>query len=390
MDYPLEGIRVIDMSRVLAGPFAGRMLADLGAEVVKVEPPDQDVTRRWGKEIGGVSGYYNQQNAGKKNISIDLNAAEGQALLKSLVSKADILLENFRPGVMDRLGVGYEALKAVNPGLIMLSISGFGQHGPEARRAAYAPIIHAETGAILRQAQRAGCHPVEMAMSFADTNAGLHGLVGVLAALHLRNRTGVGQHLDIAMVDAMVATDDHTHAHLDSVESQTGASEVWDATGGPIILAGDFRHIWRQFNTVLGLADPTPDGASLEEKIRCRRDAAAAFLVSFETRAALTEALDKARLAWGNVNETADFLRQSPTVTARGSVVSVDDRVGGTRPVFQSPYRFSNASSGVRGGAPHQGEHNTSVLGEWLSLPTEEIERLEQAGVLARGKQALE
>ncbi|MDZ7685128.1 MAG: CaiB/BaiF CoA-transferase family protein [Gammaproteobacteria bacterium] len=209
------------------------MLADLGAEVVKVEPPDRDVTRRWGKEVGGIAGYYNQQNAGKRNISIDLTRQSGQALLKRLVGEADILIENFRPGVMARLGIDYATLKAENPGIIMLSISGFGQDGPEAGRAAYAPIIHAETGAIYRQAERAGCHPVEMCMSFADTNAGLHGLVGVLAALHLRNRTGVGQHLDIAMVDAMLATDDHAHCRLDGSEVQNGASEVWEATGGP-------------------------------------------------------------------------------------------------------------------------------------------------------------
>lgn len=386
MDYPLSGIKVIDMSRVLAGPFAGRMLADLGAEVVKVEPPDQDVTRRWGRQVGGVAGYYNQQNAGKKNVSIDLTAEAGQALLKRLVSSADILLENFRPGVMEKLGVGYETLKAINPGLIMLSISGFGQNGPESRRAAYAPIIHAETGAILRQAQRAGCHPVEMCMSFADTNAGLHGLVGVLAALHLKNQTGVGQHIDIAMVDAMVATDDQTHYHLEDSSVMNGASEVWDATGGPVIIAGDFRHIWRQFNEVLGVADPTPEGAELEEKIRLRREAAADYLTSFDSREALTAALDKARLAWGNVNTTRDFLRESPTVAARGSIVEIDDRAGGTREVYQSPYRFSNASSGVRGGAPHQGEHNQSVLNEWLSMSAEEIRQLESDGVLARGE----
>ena len=384
MEYPLEGIKVIDMSRVLAGPFAGRMLADLGADVIKIEPPDRDVTRRWGKEVGGVAGYYNQQNAGKKNVSIDLTRPEGQEVLKQLVAKADILVENFRPGVMKKLGVDYDTLAAINPTLIMLSISGFGQDGPESRRAAYAPIIHAETGSILRQAERADCHPVEMCMSFADTNAGLHGLVGVLAALHMRSRTGKGQHLDIAMVDAMVATDDHAHYHLEGSVVNNGASEVWDATGGPIIIAGDFRHIWRQFNTVLGVEDPTPPGAELEVKIKCRRDAAAAYLTSFDDRASLTEALDKARLAWGNVNATRDFLYESPTLKARQSVVEVDDRDGGTRPLVQSPYRYSGAASGVRGGAPHQGEHNREILQGWLGMTDDDVEALESEGILAR------
>lgn len=384
-DYPLSGVRVLDLSRVLAGPFAGRMLADLGADVVKVEPPERDVTRMWGKKVGSISGYYNQQNAGKRNISIDLRKPEGVSLLKELVSKTDILLENFRPGVMARFGIDWPALREVNPALIMLSISGFGQQGPEAGRAAYAPIIHAETGAIHRQAQHAGSHPVEMCMSFADTNAGLHGLVGVLAALHMRERTGEGQHIDIAMVDAMLATDDHTHYHLESAEVNNGRSEVWNATGGPVILAGDFRHIWRQINTVLGIADPTPENATLEEKIACRRQAAADFLTGFNSREELTAALDKARLAWGNVNATADYLSGSPTLRSRASIVEVDDRHGATRPLFQSPYRFSGATSGIRGGAPHQGEHNESVLSDWANMDTASIQALKDTGVLVSG-----
>lgn len=381
-DYPLSDIKVLDLSRVLAGPFAGRMLSDLGAEVVKVEPPDQDITRLWGRKVGSISGYYNQQNAGKKNISIDLRSAEGDGLVKSLATRADILIENFRPGVMARLGIAYESLREQNPGLIMLSISGFGQQGPESGRAAYAPIVHAETGAIRRQAERADCHPVEMCMSFADTNAGLHGLVAVLAALHMRERTGAGQHIDIAMVDAMLATDDHTHYHLEGAEVNNGASEVWNAAGGQIILAGDFRHIWRRINTVLGVADPTPEGASLEEKIACRRKAAGDFLLGFETRQALTAALDKANLAWGNVNSTADYLANSETLLNRQSVIAVDDRHGAERPLFQSPYRFSGAASGARGGAPLQGEHNRSVLSDWLDMKSEEIDRLVDDGVL--------
>lgn len=379
---PLEDLKVLDMSRVLAGPFAGRMLADLGADVVKVEPPDRDVTRLWGKKVGSISGYYNQQNAGKRNISVDLRKPEGTALLIELARKADILIENFRPGVMARLGLDWPILQAANPRLIMLSISGFGQQGPEAGRAAYAPIIHAETGAIYRQAQRADSYPVEMCMSFADTNAGLHGLVGVLAALHLRNNTGLGQHIDIAMVDAMLATDDHTHYHLESSEVNNGASEVWNATGGPIIVAGDFRHIWRQLNTVLGVADPTPPGALLAEKIRCRREAAGAFFMGFDDRASLTRALDKANIAWGNVNATADFLADSPTVKERGSIVRIDDRQGATRPLYQSPYRFSDARSGVRGGAPLLGEHNVEVLADWLDLPAQDVDHLLENGVL--------
>ncbi|MBL4682651.1 MAG: CoA transferase [Pseudomonadales bacterium] len=381
-DFPLADLRVLDLSRVLAGPFAGRMLSDLGAEVVKVEPPNFDVTRNWGAKTGSISGYYHQQNAGKKNISINLKNDAGVELLKSLLKKTDILIENFRPDVMSRLGLGWDSLHELNPRLIMLSISGFGHNGPESKRAAYAPIIHAETGSIQRQAEKSEGKQVEMCMSFADTNAGLHGLVGLLAAVHQRHRSGQGQHIDIAMVDAMLATDDQTHYYLDDVDVNTAASEVWDATGGAIILAGDFRYIWQQAVTSMGVKDPTPMGASLPVKIKCRRDAFSDYLNSHDDRDTLVAQLDKANLAWGNVFESITYLQDSPTLKHRNSIVAVDDRHGGTRPTFQSPYRFSDAPSGVRAGAPFQGEHNNSILTEWLNMSPKEIETLTENKVL--------
>lgn len=380
--YPLSGLKVLDLSRVLAGPFAGRMLSDLGADVVKVEPPDQDVTRRWGRMHGGISGYFHAQNAGKRNISINLKSADGVELIRKLAKQADVLIENFRPGVMAKLGISWDVLHADNPALVMLSISGFGQTGPEAKRAAYAPIIHAETGSIKRQAEKSKGHPVEMCMSFADTNAGLHGLVGLLAALHQRHSTGVGQHVDIAMVDAMLVTDDQTHAYLENSAVATAASEVWDAVGGEIMIAGDFRHLWKSVSYVHGLEDPTPDGAELEEKIRCRRDAFQAFLLSFEDRAGLIKALDAANLAWGGVFNSDHFLAESETLKHRNSVVDIDNREGGTRPTFQSPYRFSDAPSGVHKGAARLGEHNNEILNEWLGMSPEETAQLSANGAI--------
>ena len=147
-EYPLAHLKVLDFSRVLAGPFAGRLLCDLGADVVKVEPPDGDITRLWGRVIGNLPGYYHQQNAGKRNICIDLRTAGGRQLALDLAAEADILIENFRADVMPRLGLAYEQLRSVNPRLVMLSISGFGQGGPESHRPAYAPIIHAEAAAL--------------------------------------------------------------------------------------------------------------------------------------------------------------------------------------------------------------------------------------------------
>ncbi len=367
MRRPLEDLKVLDMSRVLAGPFAGRMLCDLGADVVKVEPPAGDVTRFWGAKRANISGYFNQQNAGKRGMCVDLSVPQGVELIKALAARADILIENFRPDVMGRLGLGYPVLSTLNPGLIMLSISGFGAGGPESRRAAYAPIVHAESGIMARQAEVGGCQPVDMALSIADTNASLHGLVAVLAALHLRHDTGSGQHIDMAMIDATLVTDDHIHFALDdSYELKNMPSEVWQSAAGPIIIAGDFRHLWRQLNTVMAVEDPSGEGATLAQKIEARRGATRTFLEqTCADRAAVIEAMEKMNIAWGDVRTSTEAL-DLPTVVHRGSIAAVDDRAGGTRRLPQSPYRFSSASASVRGGAPHQGEHNAEVLRDWL------------------------
>ncbi|MFB3105543.1 MAG: CaiB/BaiF CoA transferase family protein, partial [Pseudomonadales bacterium] len=217
-DYPLAHLKVLDFSRVLAGPFASRMLADLGADVVKVEPPDGDITRLWGRVIAGIPGFYHQQNAGKRNICIDLRADGAVELALELVRRADIVIENYRPDVMPRLGLGYAALQAVNPRIIMLSVSGFGQGGPESHRPAYAPIVHAEAGLLDRQARRGNIPVRDLPLSVADTNASLHGLAGILTAVIHREQTGVGQHIDIAMIDATIATDDQIHFDLEDSE----------------------------------------------------------------------------------------------------------------------------------------------------------------------------
>ena len=386
MTYPLAGIRVLDMSRVLAGPFAGRMLADLGADVVKVEPPEGDVTRTWGARINGRAGYFNQQNVGKRGMCIDLNADGAVDLVKRLAARADVLIENFRPDVMGRLGLAYEVLEKINPRLVMLSISGFGHNGPESRRAAYAPIVHAESGLIARQRKITGAHATDIGVSIADTNAALHGLVGLLSALLMRERTGLGQHIDIAMVDSMLVTDDHLHYTVEGVEHlKPMPSEVWDTAGGTMLIASDFRHVWKQLVARAGVVDPTPENASLDEKIRIRRETARAFFKNLPNRAAVIAALDKMNLAYGDVREGAQAL-ELPTVKHRGTITHVDDGAGGQRPVVQSPYRFSTAESGARGASPTQGQHNADVLADWLGLDAAAIDSLWSAGVLTKAR----
>jgi len=383
LQYPLANLKVLDFSRVLAGPFAGRMLSDLGADVVKVEPPDGDVTRFWGKVVGGVPGYYHQQNAGKRNISIDLRAPGAKDLVFDLVRQADILIENYRPDVMPRLGLGYEVLKAINPRLIMLSISGFGANGPESRRPAYAPIVHAEVGLLARSVRRGKVAARDLPLSVADTNASLHGLIGVLSAVILRERTGTGQHIDMAMVDATLVTDDQIHYELEDSEATMGLpNDVWETGAGPILVSSDFRLLWRQMTTHLGVVDPTTSDMDFETKVATRRQVALNYFAALGDWSQVEAAMDRMNTAWGQVRHGA-ALRDQPTLKHRGSIAEIDDRAGGTRPIPQSPYRFSDARSGVRGPAPHLGEHNTQVLSEWLGMSSEDVGKLVANRVLA-------
>ncbi|MEZ5265464.1 MAG: CaiB/BaiF CoA-transferase family protein [Acidimicrobiales bacterium] len=382
---PLDGIRVLDFSRVIAGPFAGRMLSDLGAEVVKVEPPEGDISRRWGRRVAGIGGAYTQQNAGKRSVCLDLRVEEARALARRLAAHADVVIENFRPGVMARFGLAWEDLQAVNPRLVMLSISGFGQDGPERHRASYAPIIHAETGLLHRQAHLDGDRPTDFALSMADTYSALHGLVGLLAALQYATRTGVGQHVDVAMVAAMVASDDGASSVADGQPVTRPGNRIFDATGGPIIIAGDEKWLWHQLSTCCGLEAAAPPDADVATKVAARRRAIESFLVSFDTRERLIEQLDRANLAWGDVHDHRHAFQRQRTIVERGVLTAVDDRAGGTRPVTQSPYRFSAGRAEVRGPAAHLGEHNDDVLTGWLDLGGEELDALRRCGALCGG-----
>ena len=380
MSYPLSGIKVLDMSRVLAGPFAGRMLCDLGADVVKLEPPEGDVTRFFGRKIGNISGYYHQQNAGKRNISVNLSEPAGVDIVKSLVAQADVLIENFRPDVMGRLGLSYETLAEINPRLIMLSISGFGADNPDSRRAAYAPIVHAETGLVARQAEITGAHPAELPLSVADTNAAMHGLIGMLAALYAREQTGLGDYLEIAMVDATLVTNDGLHAALENVKVGD-SNEVHETRGGYLMLAGDFKFIWKQLSEVCGVQDGLQHrtSVSIEDKIAARRSASNQFFMeTCTTREDVITSLDKMNIAWGDVRSAAD-VADLACVQARESIVQIDDRSGGTRSIPQSPYRFRRNQSNVRKGAPHLGEHNDEVLQEWLGWTSADIDKVSSA-----------
>ncbi len=371
---PLEGVRVLDLTRVFAGPIAGRTLSDLGADVVKVEPPDGDVTRLWGRKTAGLSSYFTQQNCGKRNVCIDLNADGGPELVARLAEQADVVIENFRPGVIAKFGIDWSVLSERKPSLIMLSISGFGQEGPESQRAAYASIIHAESG-ILPPAEGDEM-PLDLDLSAADVLSGMHGVIAVLAALRTRDATGVGQYIDMAMMDAMTFSADIIINSLDGARrAESINGEVWRTVDGPKMVPGGLRWIWHQLSTTAGLSDATPPDADISQKIASRRTIITDFLCGLPDRAAVIEAFDAANLAWADVRECGEVL-ESPTLVHRETVVEVDDRCGGTRKVIRNPYRMSATDLSDIGVAAFRGEHNTEVLAEWLGVGTEGVDAL--------------
>ena len=383
MTRPLSGVRVLDLSRVVAGPFAGRMLSDLGADVVKVEPPEGDVARVWGEQRHGVSGFFQQQNAGKRDICIDMRAEGSIELVIALAARADIVVENFRAGVMRRLGLDWAVLSAANPKLVMCSISGFGHDGPDSERAAYAPVIQAESGLVDRQAEFDGVVPADPMLSIADYNAGLHGLVAILSALRMAEKSGLGSWIDLAMVDAMLATDDYVHHSIDgSTVDRLGGTYCQAGDGTWLLIASPMKHLWRVVSS-LGITTDTAQDAPLAERLAERKAAIHAWAKSHPTTADLKRVLDSVNVAWGDVR-TMEQAIASPTAAHRVVVVQVDDRSGSgsTRGVIQSPYRFSAWESGVTGGAPRRGEHNVAVLTDWLGIDAVEIASLVERGVL--------
>ena len=384
-EFPLAGLKVLDFTRVVAGPYATRMLSDLGADVLKVEPPEGDVTRKLGNPGEGVSGYYLQQNIGKRNICVDLKAPGARDLILKLAAEADIVTENFRPGIMDKFGVGWEDLSQVNPGLIMLSISGYGQTGPDRKKAAYAPVLHAQSGLIARQAEIAEAKPVDIQLAVADSYSSLHGIIAILSALRVRDQSGEGQHIDLAMISVLHSVDDYAYWALDDDWPKPEENSVWDAPEGRrILITGDMKWMWVMFSTRDGLADPTPDGSDVATKVRMRREAMEQHMLGHESFDALTATLDRLNLAWGEVYPFNAEIYEQPSVKALGVVVDVTDDAGNARRTIQSPYRFSKSKSGIDSNAKtaKRGEHNVAALQDWLDMDDSEISALAESKAL--------
>jgi CoA:oxalate CoA-transferase len=371
---PLPGWRVLDISQAISGPYAGRILSDLGADVLRVEGPRTDITEYFGLVSDGRSGMYAQMNAGKRSVGVDLAANGAADIVRDLAARADVLIENFRPGVMDRLGLGYERLAAANPGLIMLSVSGFGATGPDAGRRALAPVIHAESGLLARHAELDGRTPSDLPVALADTMTGLHAAIAVLAALHQRTSTGRGQHIGLSMLGAVAASDDHAHAAIDgSPEGYTSRGTIWQAPGGPLLIAAPPKHAWVMLSRRGLIADPTPPGSDLETKARLRQQAIQDWLLEFTDRKDLIGELEGAGIAWADMADSADvFASGAHSVSVPGS----------DRRVVAMPYDFSAASAGLRRGVARRGEHNADALADWLGLGQADVAALTAAGIL--------
>ena len=377
MTAPLPRWRVLDMSQAISGPYAGRILADLGADVVRLDGPRTDVTEHFGVVRDGRAGMFAQYNAGKRSVGVDLSAPGAVRLVTDLAARADVLIENFRPGVMDRLGLGYQRLAAANPGLVMMSISGFGPAGPDAGRRALAPVIHAESGLLARHAELDERPATDLPVALADTMTALHAAIAILAALHQRILTGAGQHIDLSMLDAVTASDDHAHAVIDGTgEEYSSRGTIWQAPGGPMLIAAPPKHAWAMLSRRGLVADPAPQGSDLDIKIRLRHQAIQDWMHGFADRASLLAALESAGVAWADV-------RPSEQVYSAGAhSVAVP---GSERRVVALPYSFSAAQPEVRRPAPTRGEHNADALADWLGLDEPAIAALATAGVLITG-----
>jgi CoA:oxalate CoA-transferase len=394
MAGPLTGVRVLDLTRVLAGPYTTMLLADLGAEVVKVEEPGVgDEARRVGPFLDGVSAYFVSINRGKKGLTLNLKVETGCRLFLDLVRQADILVENYRPGVMGRLGLDYERLKAVQPRLVYAACSGFGQTGPYAHRGAYDMIVQG-MGGIMSITGEPGGRPVRVGTSIGDIAAALFTTIGILAALAHARATGQGQLVDVGMLDCQVAILENAivrHMATGEVPGPLGSRhpsiapfEAFPAADGHVILAVGTKQ-WERFCHAVGRPDLAAHPHFATNALRAEHVEELREILAPITRrksvAAWVSEMEAIGVPCGPVN-TVDRVVQDPQVKAREMLVEVQDAAVGPIPVAGLPIKLSVTPGKVGGRAPCLGEHTEAVLVEWLSLPADAIARLRADGII--------
>ena len=406
MAGPLTGLRVLDLSRVLAGPWATQILADFGAEVIKIEKPGEgDDTRGWGPPFitnadgsKGDAAYFLSANRGKWSVEIDMATEEGQKLIRELAARSDIVMENFKVGGLKKYGLDYESLKAVNPRLIYCSLTGFGQTGPYAQRAGYDFMIQGMGGIMSVTGQpdgQPGAEPMKVGVAFADIFTGLYCTIAIEAALFHRERTGEGQHIDVALLDSQVgvlanqalnylvggkAPTRLGNAHPNIVPYQTFATK-----DGYIIMAVATDRQFKEYCRILGLADLAEDERFKLNRGRVvnRAELIPQLVEPMKTRttAEWVAAFESAAIPCGPIN-TIDQVFANEQVLARGLQIGLTREDGVQVPGVANPVMFSATPVEYDKAPPRLGDGTERVLGDVLGLDTEEIDRLRKAGAV--------
>ncbi len=394
---PLEGVRVLDLSWILSGPFCTMTLCDLGADVIKVErPPWGDMGRMNRPLRDGESGYFLSVNRGKRSISIDLKEERGRDLLRELVREVDVLVENFSPGALDGLGVGYEALSAVNPRLVYAAISGFGRTGPWRDRPAL-DVIAQGAGGIMSVTGHPGGPPTRPGSSLGDITAGLYAAIGILAALHERELSGLGQLVDISMMDAQMAIQENAFMRWDILRQEPQKLGTRHPTAVPfqafptedgwvvVALAWGGADQWGLLCAALGLPGLIDDPRFATADARTDHHAELEPLLTEAFRSRPTqEWIDELlpmRIPCGPLN-TIPQAAASEQAAAREMLAPVEHLTFGEVRLVNTPVKLSRTPGGIRGSSPDMGEHAVDVLSELLGMGPDTVDALIEAGVV--------
>lgn len=395
MSGPLDGLTVVDLTRVLSGPYCTMVLADLGARVIKVEHPVRgDDTRQWGPPfVGPESAYFLSINRNKESVTVDFKHPQGREVLARLIARADVLVENFKPGALDRLGFGWEALHASHPRLIYASISGYGHTGPRRHEPGYDAVIQAEGGLMSITGDSSG-PAYRLGVAISDIVAGLFGAQGVLAALYARERTGEGQRVDIGMLDTTAAlltyqsaiffATGETPVRLGNRHPTIAPYETFEASDGEIVIAVGNDAIWQRMCPALGVSHLAADARFATNRDRLANYAAlrstleAAFRQ--HTRAELTARLRAASVPCGSVRDIGEVVAD-PQLAEREMIATLMHPTAGLTRVMGVPVKLSGTPGAVRTPPPTLGQHTEAVLTE-LEYDREMLTRLKADGAI--------
>ena len=395
MPGALTGIRVLDLTRVLAGPYATMVLGDLGAEVIKLEQPGTgDESRNFGPFKNGFSLYFMSVNRGKQSLTLDLKAPQGKEIFLELVKQSDVLVENFRPGAMKKLGLDYETLKQSQPSLIYAACSGFGQTGPYAERGAYDMIIQG-MGGIISITGEPMRPPVRVGTSISDITAALFTAIGILSALRHRDRTGEGQLVDVAMLDSMVAILENAivrHFATGEIPQPLGSQhpaitpfEAFESADAYIIIAIGNDSLWEKFCQHVERLDLVSDERFATNASRTtNHDQLHPILAEIMRRRTTDqwiEGLDALGVPCGPIN-TIDKVVNHPQILAREMIAKVSHDITGSVEVPGVPIKLSKTPGQVTTPAPALGEHTAKILTGLLGKSPETVDKLEQEGIV--------